>query len=433
MKVDISQYNSKKPSNESNKIVITEDNTKISSKKNYINNLFSNKMKIIFSICYFLIVIWSETIYREYLFEKSITFQESIQKEEKNRIILKICKILSIFGAEIYTLFLVGIIFLFMPLNYSFIILQVIVYSSYFTNTLKMIYQSDRPNWRSKILTFSCNYGYGNPSGHSFTSISLYLCLSHILVQYFNVTKIIKIVIFTFFIIFSILIALSRVILAAHSFNQIIYGFLLGLGLYFVLIHIIQYHKYTSIEFLLHIRKKIINIIYNIFHIFLLIFTILVYFLTKSKDHSDIEESIFNGVRCKIKNPISKYKNDGLFQSLSITSIIGAQFGINFLIMILKFKNYLINSSIIEWNKTKIKKLFQRIPVVLLSSIGIILYYIIPKDIPLIFIFIFKSGLPFFLGMFGIHFFGILFCINLKFANTEIYKMDALHDITSGV
>ena len=319
-----------------------------------------------------------------------------------------------------------------MPLNYTFLLLQAIIYSSYLSNTLKMIYQSDRPNWHSNFLTYSCNYGYGNPSGHSLTCITLYLSLSHILVYYFKIKGITKIIIFLFFIIFSLLIIISRVILAAHSVNQVIYGFSLGLGLYYILVHIIGYHKYSSADFFRHIRNKKINIIYYITHIFLLVFTILSYIFIKPKDNSKFDDNIFNGIRCKTKNPYAKYENDGLFQSLSITALIGTQLGLNALFFTLKFQNYMINVSVIEWNKTKdIKNYFLRIPFILLSSIGIIFYYIFPEEFPLFLIFIFKSAVPFFLGMFGIHFIGIYICIFLRFANKDIYKMDVLHEITA--
>ena len=431
IKGDYSLYNNKSIT-ESNKIIITENYVKKPFKRKVkFSYKFSKRTKIIIALIYFIVIIWIETLYRDYLFHISIPFEENFQKDDKYKIILKLCKIISLFGAEISTLFLFGIIFLFMPLNHTFIILQSIVYSSYLTNTLKMIYQSDRPNWRSNILTYTCNYGYGNPSGHSFTSTCLYLCLSHILVCHFKITKKNKIFIFSFFILFITLIILSRIILASHSINQVLYGFSLGIGLYFILIHIIGYHKYSFAKFLRHIRNKKVNYVYNIFHVFLLLFTIFIFFIIKPKEHSDIEKSIFNGIRCKIKKPYLKYKNEGLSQSLSITSLIGAQFGMILLMKVLKKKNYLINTSIIEWNKTKLKKFFLRIPIIFLSSLGIFFNFFIPVDLPLIIIFIFKSGVPFFLCLFGIHFFGIFLCINLHVANSEIYKMDVLHELIS--
>jgi undecaprenyl-diphosphatase len=421
----------KKSNSEVNKEQLTESTIKENFNK-IDNKRITYNMKIVIAIIYFVIIILLELLYRKFLFEQFISFQEYFQKERKLKILLNLCKILSIFGAEISTLFIFGIIFIFMPLNYSFLILQSIVYSSYLTNTLKMIYQSDRPNWHSDYLTFSCNYGYGNPSGHSLTSISLYLSLSHVLVKYFKINGAFKKILFIFFTLFSLLIALSRFILAAHSLNQILYGFLLGLGLYYILIYIIGYHKYSSVQFLRHIRKNKVKYMYYCFHTSLLIIAILIYLFIPSKDNSNSEENIFNGKRCKIKNDYAKYKNDGLFQSLSITSIIGAQIGIDLLFKILKIKNYLINVSIIEWNKKKFnKKILLRIPIIIISSIGIILYFIFPGNLPLILIFIFKSAIPFLISMIGIHSLGIYLCISLKIANNEIYKMDALNEISA--
>ena len=415
--------------------------TELDLKNNILNSTFTKtitnfpgKIRIILIIIYFIFIIGLEFFYRDYLFEKSVILQENIQRNKNNEPILKISKIISFLGGEVSAVLFMFLIFLFMPLNYSFLILQSIIYSAYFTNLMKMIYQSDRPNWRSKYLTYYCNYEYGNPSGHSFNSINMFLCLAHIFVKYFKIKNVLKICIFLLSIFISLLIMLTRFILAAHSINQVLYGALLGFGVYIILIHIIKYHEYSSIQFYQHIKKKKIKKIYYIFHIFLLILSIFIYLFTKNKDHSDINKTIFNGIRCKIKPEYKKYKNGGLFQSLAIMAILGAQFGFDILFILLKINNYMINYSIIEWNKNnKIKYAFFRLIVISISSIGIFFYYIVPGNIILFFAFLFKSALPIFLGMFGIYSLGIYLCIKLKIANKDIYKMDALHEITAEV
>ena len=403
----------------------------ISFERKEKQNFLFKTIIILIILIYFSIVIWSENLYRDKLFQKGIPLQEYIQRYEKFIILLKICKKLSFFGQEFWYAIVFGIIFLLMPINFSFLILQALVYSSYGNNALKMIYQSDRPNWISEYLTFSCNYGYGNPSGHSFTCICIYLTLSHILITYFKMSLLVKIIIFIFFILASFLIIISRLILGAHSINQVLYGFNLGLGVYFILIYFIGYHKYNSISFIQHIKNIKINFIYYIIHSILLFINILIYFKTKTKDHYLYENKIFNGIRCKRKNPFNKYKNNGFFQSLIIISLIGAQLGINLLFIILKNKNYIINSAIIEWNKSKYKYIFLKVPIIIFSSFGIILYFIIPNNSSLTIIFIFKCGIPFFLSTFGIYCVGIYLCIYLKIANLEIYRMDNLNEITS--
>ena len=424
----------RKDSTDSNRqMILTEYIPKeISFERKGKKNLLLNTIIIILIIIiYFSIVIWSETLYRDILFQKGIPLQEYIQRNEKYLIFLKICKIISFLGKELWYVIIFAVIFLLMPINFSFLFLQALVYSSYGNNALKMIYQSERPSWISEYLTFTCNYGYGNPSGHSFTCICVYLTLVHILINYFKMSLIVKIITFSFFIIISFLIIISRVIIGAHSINQVLYGFNLGLGVYFILIYIIGYHKYNSISFFKHIKNIKINCIYYLIHSFLLFIDILIYFKTKSIDHTLYEKNIFNGIRCKRKYPFNKYKNNGFFQSLIIISLLGAQLGINLLFKILKKKNYIINSTIIDWNKIKYKNIFIKIPIILFSSFGIILYFIIPDNSSLIIIFLFKCGIPFFLSTFGIYFVGIYLCISLKFANSEIYKMDSLQEITS--
>ena len=103
--------------------------------------------------------------------------------------------------------------------------------------------------------------------------------------------------------------------------------------------------------------------------------------------------------------------------------------GINLLFIFLRNKNYMINNSIIEWNKTIINHFFLRIPIILFSTLGIIVYLFIPKNSSLIIIFIFKSSFSFFLCSFGVYFVGIYLCIYLKIANSQIIKMDVLNEI----
>ena len=390
-------------------------------------------IKIMFIMIYFSIIILIEKLYRDYLFQVSIPFQENIQKNKNYLIILKISRRISTFGKEKWYFFIYGVIFLLLPLNHSLLALQALIYSSYWTNTLKMVYKSDRPNWRSDYLTFLCNYGYGNPSGHAFTCFTFYLTLAHILIAYWKITGIRKIITFIFFSLFSFFIALSRIIVGAHSINQIIYGYSLGLGFYFILIHIIGYHKYFPNNFLHHIKKKKINYIYLCFHLFLFILSVVIYLFTETKDHSDLESTIFNGIRCKIKNPYSKYKNEGLFKSLNIWCLIGAQLGIYLLFKFLKASNYVINGSIIEWNKSNIYTFLLRMPIIILSSFGLIFYFFIPGNSPLMYVFVFKSGLSSFITMVGIHFVGVYLSIYFKVANSEIFKMDVLSEIISEI
>ena len=396
----------------------TNKNNQENTKKENLKKIFY--IKIFISAIYFTFIICIEQLYRASLFSKSITIQEDIRKDhEKDSAFYNFWKFMSIFGEAKATFPIYGLIFVFFPLNSSFLTLQTLIYSIYITNFFKIIYRNGRPYWESEILDVVCNSGYGNPSGHSVTSTAYYLTLPHIVTnfRFFKVGKkniILRISIFCLFIIFAFLIMISRVMLAAHSINQVFYGFSLGFGIYLVNIYMLSYHTYPSEIFLQHIINKFLSLFYILFHIILLIILIVVYAVIE--DNRDLEykcyNNIFNGIRCKIKDKYLMLKHDGFFQALSLTSLLGAHLGIIVLIFTLKKLNYIINGFIIEFNKSSIKKWLIRLPILLLSGIFLILNFCIPGDISLALIFIFKSALPFFLTTFGIYFLGIFICIH---------------------
>ena len=189
-------------------------------------------------IIYFSIIISTELTYREKLFNKSIEYQEDLREKHNKKSAFYNCwKFFSFFGTNTFCFGIFFVIFLFFPLNSSFLILQTLNYSNYITNLFKMIYRNPRPYWKSDILDLVCNSGYGNPSGHSLVCLSLFLVLSHVVTNFdfFKKNKkgkILRVIIFCFFIILDSLVIISRVLLSAHSINQVIYGSLLGIGIY---------------------------------------------------------------------------------------------------------------------------------------------------------------------------------------------------------
>ena len=337
---------------------------------------------------------------------------------------------MSYFGVANVTFSIFAIIFLYFPLSSSFLTLQVLIYSIYITNLLKIIYRNGRPYWQSNILDVVCNSGYGNPSGHSVTSTAYYLTLPHIVTnfEFFKKDikgKILRIIIFLLFIILGALVMISRVILGAHSINQVIYGFSLGLGIYFIAIYILSYHTYNPDTFINHITNCFVVLIYMIFHLFILALLIIMYFTLEDnrKVKYKVEMDIFNGKRCKVKEKYLMLKHDGFFQGLALTSIIGAHLGIILLIFFLKKYNYIINGYITEFNQSSIIRWIIRLPILILSGIFMLLNFTIPGDSSLSIIYIFKSSLSFFFTNIGIFFVGIFICINCNLANENITRI----------
>ena len=384
------------------------------------------KIKIIIAIIYYILIISSEFSYRKKLFSKSIELEEKIQENyEKDCSFEKFWKLISHFGTAKITMFTWIIIFSTFPINYSFQYLQSIIYTSYLTNLFKMFYRNNRPYWESEKIIFACNSGYGNPSGHSMTSSCVYLSLATILTDFkiFQKNKkgiIFKVIIYFLFIILMFMIMSSRIILGAHSLNQVIYGFLLGLGNYFVIFYILSFHKYNNFDFLNFFQKKFNNLIFMIFHLVLVIITIITYFSVKESNIDEITKKIFNGVRCKIKKDYLMFKNDGLYQSLSISAVIGAHLGILILIMLIEKKFGHVSEKLIIWNRVIFKYWLFRLPILIVSGIGIILYFLIPGKWNLALVFIFKSIIPFFLATFGLYSFGIYYSIYYGFSYYQV-------------
>ena len=407
-------------------IEVNPSNFEILNKEEKIKKKF--KIKIIIAVLYYILIISTELLYRKKLFSKSIDLEEKIQENyEKDCSFEKFWKLISHIGTAKITMFTWVIIFSTFPINYSFQYLQSIIYTSYLTNLFKMIYRNNRPYWESEKIIFSCNSGYGNPSGHSMTSVCVYLSLATILTDFkiFQKNKkgiIYKVIIYFLFVIVIIMVMISRIILGAHSINQVIYGCLLGLGNYFVIFYILSFHKYNNLDFLNFFKKKVNNLILMIFHLVLIIITIIIYFSVKESNIDEITKKIFNGERCKIKKDYLMYKNDGFYQSLSITAVIGSHLGILILMILIEKKFGVVNENLIIWNRVIFKYWLFRLPILIISGIGIILYLIIPGKWNLALVFIFKSVTPFFLATLGLFSLGIYYSIYCGFSYYLIDK-----------
>ena len=115
----------------------------------------------------------------------------------------------------------------------------------YLTAGLKSLYGEDRPYWVSdQIKSETCHLTFGNPSGHMLNNVffwaSLYLhAYSEVGVRQprmsvFCTAYIIKMAATCVGICFLIFMGFSRVYLGAHTYNQVVFGSVLGLTLAFI-------------------------------------------------------------------------------------------------------------------------------------------------------------------------------------------------------
>ena len=98
-------------------------------------------------------------------------------------------------------------------------------------NVTKLSYADPRPYWISQeIIAYKCSNQFGNPSGHSMTTMAMSLTLWLDFKETSNSSSCTtsKAVGLALAILFPISIGYSRLILGVHSLDQICFGLLLG-------------------------------------------------------------------------------------------------------------------------------------------------------------------------------------------------------------
>lgn len=132
-------------------------------------------------------------------------------------------------------------------------------------NVTKLSYANPRPYWvSSDIIAYKCSNQFGNPSGHSMTTMAMALTLW---LDYketsngsYGATR--KAILLALAILFPISIGFSRLILGVHSLDQICYGLLLGVWIAMSMQYCVRPYLDTHITVL--IKAKPTNFKYNL-------------------------------------------------------------------------------------------------------------------------------------------------------------------------
>jgi membrane-associated phospholipid phosphatase len=106
--------------------------------------------------------------------------------------------------------------------------LTYIMIALFFMVVLKQAFQESRPFWfNSSISIFEwfCPTDFGNPSGHSFIVFAMY---EPLLSDFLGTGR--KKVFLLIWAIVAVLVVISRMYLGAHSFDQVVFGSLIGLS-----------------------------------------------------------------------------------------------------------------------------------------------------------------------------------------------------------
>lgn len=311
----------------------------------------NSKLNYFLFAFYIILVFCIEPFYRKILFNVSkdliINIQSSTNNDDKENYLYPFAKFFSDMGNIFPFCIIILFIYSFCNIYKTFTLLGSLFISAFLAGSLKMIYMNPRPYFEDNIIPMENEAGWGNPSSHAIFSVAFYLTLWEISFQNTNVAKrkLEKYLSLTIVIILIGLILSSRLILAAHGINQLIFGTLIGIAIYFLFFFILKIDTNNPNQLLTFIETR--NILYSLLNIILIIFGVLLFLLNlnnqKQAEYDKIIDAKFEANNLT-KPPISKrMQNEGL-----ITMII---FFANFSVfMAIKFELFFdFQGNIYNW------------------------------------------------------------------------------------
>ena len=385
--------------------------------------------KVLFIIIYFIIILSTERAYYQSLFNESLELIPKFQKSNPNSYYF--WKFIAYLGGKPVLGSIYLILFLFLPLNKVFIMTFLLIFTGYIDHISKILYRQERPLWMNDEIDVHSEHacGYGNPSGHALSSSCLYLSLwymiSDILSNHikdnkklYNITKY-GILGFCLGIIY--LIMTSRIYLGVHSINQIIFGFLIGVGIFLLFLPLFKTYYSTATEFLNNHYN------YRYFTLGLISTGILIYYISYFC-REDIEnvDTLLNWRKMCLDQKWSKILIKGSFMgSESIFIILGFYIGLYYVKCKID-KNYQNKEEIIfNWNKEKFIFRLLRLIILCVGFIPVgIIFLLNLFDISYILFYILTPFL-FFLG--GFLTFGPCLLFGFKIISAKIYNYNMIH------
>lgn len=380
-------------------------------------------IKICALLVYLAIVIGVEFAYRQSLFDYSISFENNIQ-QKASKSTMDFYKIVTYFGSTEVLIPIGIVIFFCFSLNKSYTFISILILSVYYDNILKIIYGSPRPFWFDHNVHKGCDGGFGNPSGHAFTSTASYLACWHIVTSFKwfkkNVyTYILRYFLLSVFLLLTCFIIVSRLYLGVHGVNQVLYGATLGIGLYFGYFFVLELHKIDGQTFKLHLMKKINIIVYSIIYFVYFITLLLLYLLRKNNEEDYIQDLL---LLCPDLKKYRKFNEDGFYAGLTLFFLIGFHYG---LMIMFYVSNKLYPNKTEEVNSWQyIKKplnALYRILLIFPFLIVMILYFVIPSKSAFVILYIFRMSFPYLSTGFLITSGYLLVAIKCKIVNEKVW------------
>ena len=380
-------------------------------------------IKITALIFYFLICFCVEPLYRNPLFNDSSRIIRNYQANASD-LSKSFYRVITELGSEYFYFFTLALLLIWFPLNKSYSYLRILCATTFVNGFLKLAYGSPRPFWINTTIFRVCEGGYGNPSAHAMVSTSAWLSLAHIFTDYNYFHKeniILKIFIFIIASIVILGICISRVYLAVHSINQVIFGATLGTGFYYLFFYILKIHNLNGKEFFKCFRNYISILIHSA--IFLVIGSVSLLLYTFLKYDNTQYELLFKSI-CPDLKFYRSFSNDGYYGTLILFGFMGAFYSIVLLSYLIE-KNYKDHEEDFnEWHLgSNLGQLYRILLTLALSIIPIVLSMVISSKAHIWIIFTFKVALPLLILTFCVFGLNVYLSAKLKIANPLIHKM----------
>ena len=249
---------------------------------------------------YLIIAFITEIFYRNKLYNDSIKYIEKIKQDGFFHYFYYFWSNIFLYG--IMALGLLIILF-FYPFNIFFSYTSVVLILVFIMSLLKSLYSNPRPIWDIYKKRFNetlstpteCDGEFGNPSGHSLLSVFMLILWDLFINSKFfqknlGIKKIIiKYATLILSIICMIFINYSRINRQIHSFNQILFGLILGFAVFFTFCYILEIRTIKTNKFM----KIIDKYKYILIPFLLVLFSISVILgLTRHNKNEDIYKSI---------------------------------------------------------------------------------------------------------------------------------------------
>jgi membrane-associated phospholipid phosphatase len=233
--------------------------------------------KLVFFISILLLIGLIQYMTSDYLENISIPLIKFLQKDSY---LVKSMELVSYIGSKNVKFILMITIFSTCNIYHTFVYTFVCYFSMFICAWLKLIWQQERPYWISdEIIPFECEPGFGYPSNHVLTTVVSFMILFEILFQHFNIESYVNSKIFywvgisvTFLLCASI--GLGRIVQGVHSLDQVIFGLLMGLAIYYFFLHLTVL-KINDMNFFLNLisnryqSAKLLTLMIFIYLIFL--------------------------------------------------------------------------------------------------------------------------------------------------------------------